>query len=148
MQSVRDSLHSTSVQEIVRRARDQNYVRRLSTQQERRVKDIGGIVVPNAFQIPNEIVDEGWLRELGGAEVKVLVFIIRKTFGFNKIAGDQIPLSQIIQATGLSRQTAVSAVAVLEKCEMIKVIRGQSEDGTKRVNFYRLITRHDYNRKR
>ena len=28
--------------------------------------------MPSAFQVPNEVIDEGWLRELGGAEVKVL----------------------------------------------------------------------------
>ena len=30
------------------------------------------MLVPSAFQVPNEVIDEGWLRELGGAEVKVL----------------------------------------------------------------------------
>ena len=85
MEAVADTLKRTSVAEVVKRARDQSYVQRLSRQQERTTKDLGGILVPSAFQVPNEVVDEGWLRELGGAEVKVLLFIIRKTFGFNKI---------------------------------------------------------------
>ena len=133
--------------ELVQRARDKNYVKRLSYQQEKHVKDIGGILVPSAFQVPNEVIDDGWLKELGGAEVKVLLYIIRKTFGYNKISGDQIPLSQIIQGTGLSRQSALSSIAVLEACALIRVVRGQSADGTKHVNFYKLITRHDYNKK-
>ena len=148
MEKIGKSLQTTSVAQIVKRAREQSYVKRLSTEQERAVKDIGGILVPNAFQVPNEVVDEGWLKELGGAEIKVLLFIIRKTFGFNKIGGDRIPLSQIIAGTGLARQTAVSAIRVLEECPLIRVIRGKSEDGVRKINFYQLITRDDYNRGR
>ncbi len=75
-----------------------------------------------------------------------MIFITRKTFGFNKISGDRIPLSQIIAGTGLSRQTAVSAIQVLEGCRLIRVVRGKSEDGVRKMNFYQLITRTDYNR--
>jgi hypothetical protein len=146
MDKIGKSLQTTSIAQIVKRAREQSYVKHLSVEQERDVKDIGGILVPNAFQVPNEVVDEGWLKELGGAEIKVLIFITRKTFGFNKIGGDRIPLSQIIEGTGLSRQTAVSAIAVLESCRLIRVVRGKSEDGVRRMNFYQLITRSDYNR--
>ena len=146
MEKISKSLQTTSIAEIVKRAREQSYVKRLSAEQERTVKDVGGILVPNAFQVPNEVVDEGWLKELGGAEIKVLLFIIRKTFGFNKIGGDRIPLSQIIAGTGLARQTAVSAIQVLESCSLIRVIRARSEDGVRKINFYQLITRSDYNR--
>lgn len=146
MENVGRSLQNTSIAEIVKRAREQSYVKHLSAEQERVTKDIGGILVPNAFQVPNEVVDEGWLKELGGAEVKVLIFITRKTFGFNKISGDRIPLSQIIEGTGLSRQTAVTSIQVLENCHLIRVVRGRSEDGVRKMNFYQLITRTDYNR--
>lgn len=146
MQKLGESIQGASVAEIVNRARNQSYAKRLSDKQEREVKDIGGILVPNAFQVPNEVVDEGWLKELGGAEIKVLLFIIRKTFGFNKIGGDRIPLSQIIKGTGLARQTAVSAIAVLEECTLIRVARGKTEDGVRTINFFQLITRTDYNR--
>jgi hypothetical protein len=80
MEAVADTLKHTSVTDIVKRAREQSYVRRLTREQVRTTKDLGGILVPSAFQVPNEVIDEGWLRELGGAEVKVLLFIIRKTF--------------------------------------------------------------------
>jgi len=146
MQSVKDTLHKQSVEEIVKRARSQSYRKLISREQEKVSKDIGGILVPNAFQVPNEIIDDGWLRHLGGSEIKVLLFIIRKTFGFNKIGGDEIPLSQIIAGTGLSRQSTINAVAVLETSGLIRVIRGQSPDGTKKINFYRLVTRTDYNK--
>ena len=146
MEKIGTSIKNTSVAELVKRARAQSYEKRLSTEQERNVKDIGGVLVPNAFQVPNEVVDEGWLKELGGAEIKVLIFITRKTFGFNKIGGDRIPLSQIIEATGLSRQATVSAIQVHENCHLIRVVRGTSEDGVRKMNFYQLITRSDYNR--
>jgi hypothetical protein len=146
MQSVKDTLHKQSVEEIVKRARSHAYRKLISREQEKISKDIGGILVPNAFQVPNEIIDDGWLRHLGGSEIKVLLFIIRKTFGFNKIGGDEIPLSQIIAGTGLSRQSAINAVSVLETSGLIRVIRGQSPDGTKKINFYRLVTRTDYNK--
>lgn len=148
MQSLKDTLHKQSVEEIVKRARSQSYRKLISEQQARVSKDIGGILVPNAFQVPNEIIDDGWLRHLGGSEIKVLLFIIRKTFGFNKIAGDEIPLSQIIAGTGLSRQSAITATAVLETSGLIRVIRGKSPDGTKKINFYRLVTRTDYNKRK
>ena len=146
MEQLETTIRNTSVAEVVKRARAQSYEKRLSDAQARTVKDIGGILVPSAFQVPNEIVDEGWLRELGGAEVKVLLYIVRKTFGFNKISGDRIPLSQIIAGTGLSRQSAVTAIQTLEACQLIRVVRGRSADGVRKMNFYQLITRTDYNR--
>ena len=100
------------------------------------------------FQVPNEIIDDGWLCHLSGSDVKVLLFIIRKTFGFNKIGGDEIPLSQIIAGTGLSRQSAINAVSVLEHSGLIRVVRSKSPDGTKKINFYRLVTRSDYNKRK
>jgi hypothetical protein len=146
MEKIGESLQADNIAAIVKRAREQSYVKRLSVGQERASKDIDGILVPSAFQVPKEVVDDGWLRELGGAEIKVLLYIIRKTFGFNKIAGDRIPLSQIIEGTGLARQTAVSAIQTLENIPLIRVIRGKSQDGVRKMNFYQLITRSDYNR--
>jgi len=146
MQVVGDSLQKNSVAELVKRARQASYVKRLSNEQERSSKDLGGILVPSAFQVPNEVVDEGWLKELKGAEFKVLLFLIRKTFGFNKINGDRVPFSQIIAGTGVARQSAIDAVLVLEKCKLIRVIRGRTANGGRSANFYQLITRQDYNR--
>lgn len=147
MNDIKDILKNyqdLSVKERVALARESES--RIDKETLRRTKDIGGILVPSAFQIPNEIVDEGWLAELKGSELKVLIFIIRKTFGFNKISGDKIPLSQITKATGLSRQSAMTAISVLEKVGLIKVIRGKSSDGMRKINFYTLIVRDDYNK--
>ncbi len=130
----------------------------LTPEEERRTKDIGGILVPNAFQVPNEIVDEGHLALLSGTEVKVLLYIIRKTFGYNKVTGDKIPLSQFINGTvkkdgtridwgtGLSRRACIDALKTLEKVQLIRIVRAVSDDGTKKINYYQLITRLDYNK--
>lgn len=148
MEPIEDILQNTSVADLVKRAREQAYTKRIPKDVEKRTKDLGGVLVPSAFQVPNEIVDDGWLGELGGAEVKVLIFIIRKTFGFNKISGDEIPLSQIEKGTKLARQSCVDAGKVLEACNLIKIVRRSKEDGTKLPNFYRLVTRDDYNKNR
>lgn len=148
MEAIEDIVQNTTVADIVKRARERSYAKRIPKEVEKQTKDLGGILVPSAFQVPNEIVDDGWLRSLGGAEIKVLLFIIRKTFGFNKISGDSIPLSQIQQGTNLTRQTCVDAGKVLEECGLIKIVRRSQEDGTKLPNFYRLVTRNDYNRNR
>jgi hypothetical protein len=148
MDAIGDTLQHASITELVKRARGQTYEKRLSKEQEKRTKDIGGLLVPSAFQVPNEVVDEGWLRELNGAEVKILIFIIRKTFGFNKIRGDRIPLSQLVAGTGLSRRAVIDAIKVLEECKLVRVVRGEGANGVKSINFYQLITRFDYNRQR
>ncbi|MCC6457222.1 MAG: replication protein [Caldilineaceae bacterium] len=145
MEKIGETFQNNTIADIVKRARQQSYEKRLTTKQGREVKDIGGILVPSAFQVPNEVVDEGWLKELGGAEIKVLIYITRKTFGFNKISGDRIALSQIIENTGLSRQATVRAIQILETVRLIRVVRGTSEDGVRKMNFYQLITRTDYN---
>jgi DNA-binding transcriptional ArsR family regulator len=74
------------------------------------------------------------------------LYIIRKTFGFNKIRGDKIPFSQITKAIGLSRQSALEAIKVLEGCNLIKVVRGREKDGSRSINYYQLTTRIDYNK--
>src|ERR1044071_790314 len=124
MEAAKDIIQTTTVAAILKRAREHAYARRVSPAVEKQTKGLGGVLVPNAFQVPNEIIDDGWLGELKEAELKVLLFLIRKTFGFNKIAGDQIPFSQIKAGTHLSRQSCMAAVGVLEACQLIEVKRG------------------------
>jgi len=144
MEAIEGILQNTNIADVVKRARERSYAKRLPKDVEKQTKDIRGVLVPNAFQTPNEIVDDGWLGELNGAELKVLIFLIRKTFGFNKIAGDQIPFSQIQAATKLSRQSCMAAVGVLEGSGLIEVKRGRTEDGMRQINLYRLIVREQY----
>ena len=52
-----------------------------------------GFLRPTTTPTPDEIFDV-WLSHLSGAETKVILYIVRRTFGFGKDA-DAISLSQI-----------------------------------------------------
>jgi phage replication O-like protein O len=61
--------------------------------------------VENGYtKIANEILDRLVNTSLLGAEFQVLLFIIRKTYGYNKIV-DRISFTQFEKATGISRPT-------------------------------------------
>ena len=50
-----------------------------------------GFSAPNYTQVPDELFDD-LMTDLSGAELKVLLYIIRRTFGFKKTE-DTISLS-------------------------------------------------------
>ncbi len=103
---------------------------------------------PHYTQIPDVLFDEQ-LPDLSGAELKVLLYIMRRTFGFKKDS-DNISLSQIThgiktkegkqldRGTGLHKSTAVVATnALVEKGYIIKTARASVERGDE-PNNYRL----------
>ena len=57
-------------------------------------------LIPNSTQIPDVILDH-WMAELSGAELKVLLYIARRTYGFGRDS-DHISLNQI--ACGIRRR--------------------------------------------
>lgn len=137
--------------ELLKRARGGDY--RVDSDEQ------GGVIIPNSTQVPNEILDV-WLKDLTGAELKVLLYIIRKTFGYSKEnGGDKIPLSQIMSGTkrsdgtyvdngtGLAKSTALAAIRALEGAGLIQVIRERINKDTNEINYYRLTTRATYNRR-
>lgn len=69
-------------------------------------------------QVPNCILDEK-LKDLKSSELKVLMLICRKTFGYQKLK-DSISLSQLTKHTGLAKNTVIEAVKGLEKKKVIK----------------------------
>jgi hypothetical protein len=83
-----------------------------------------GFSSPNYTMVPDQLFDE-LMHTLSGAELKVLLYIIRRTFGFKK-EYDAISLSQIAggirtrdgrvldRGTGLSKSTVAEAVKTLE----------------------------------
>lgn len=73
---------------------------------------------PNYTQIPNIFIDE-LMPDLGLAEMKVLIFIYRKTFGWHK-KRDRISISQIEQGTKLGKQHICNAVKDLCEKKLIK----------------------------
>jgi len=61
-----------------------------------------GVDAPNYTQAPNIIFDE-WMADMECTEFKVVMAIVRFTFGWHKDR-DRISLSQLEKITGLSRQ--------------------------------------------
>jgi phage replication O-like protein O len=93
------------------------------------------ILPPNYFQCPNDLVDY-WMPLLKEAELKILLIIIRKTFGWHKIK-DRISLSQMEMISGLTRSNVCKAITeLINKGIILKEIEGVL--GTEKV-YYSLI---------
>jgi len=99
-----------------------------------------GFQAPSYTQVPDEAFDVLMAR-LSPAEFKVMMYIIRRTFGFKKSA-DAISLSQIVSGvctksgkrldmgTGLSRQGVVNAlVGLVQKNVVLSQQRQSAERG-------------------
>ena len=95
---------------------------------------INGFYAPNTTPVPDEIFDK-LLAVLSGAELKVLLYICRRTFGFKK-ESDSISLSQMVNGikkkngevldngTGLGKASVLRALKSLE--EMGAIFRNQN----------------------
>jgi phage replication O-like protein O len=107
-----------------------------------------GFQFPNTTQIPNDVFDT-LMPSLSGGELKVLLYICRRTFGFRKDS-DRISLSQIAHGittkagrvldhgTGLCKRHVINALKSLEKKNIITVTRIVDETGLYEVNTYSL----------
>ena len=86
---------------------------------------------PRFTQIPDQLFDE-LLHRLSGAELKVLLYIVRRTFSFKK-QSDDISLAQLVKGirtkegkildrgTGLGKSSVVRALNSLEKKNIILI---------------------------
>jgi hypothetical protein len=107
-----------------------------------------GFQFPTTTPVPDEVFDV-LMPQLSGAELKVLLYICRRTFGFKK-ASDSISLHQIAQGittrdgrvldggTGLCKRHVQRALKLLEKKNIIQVTRKVDETGLYEVNTYSL----------
>jgi len=99
-----------------------------------------GFRSPNYTMVPDELFDEV-MADLSGAELKVLLYIIRRTYGFKK-QSDDISLNQICHGittrgghvldhgTGLSRSTVKVALhTLLARNIIIAAHRASSQHG-------------------
>ena len=96
-----------------------------------------GFSKPTFTQVPDEVFDE-LMPRLSGSEFKVLMYIVRRTFGFKKDS-DTISLTQMTdgiktrdgrqldRGCGLARSTAVTALTGLIEKGIISAARNQSE---------------------
>jgi len=103
---------------------------------------------PNFTQVPDAVFDL-LLPDLTGAELKVLLYIIRRTFGFKREA-DNISLSQMLngihrrdgtvldRGVGLSKKSLLQALRDLEGMNLILRERRSSEQAGNQPTNYRL----------
>ncbi len=77
-----------------------------------------GFLPPNYTQTPNDLFDR-LLPLLKESELKVLLAIMRKTFGWHKIR-DAISITQLMKMTGLARETVIDASKSLQLNGLIK----------------------------
>jgi phage replication O-like protein O len=101
-------------------------------------KHFKGYAKPNYTPVPDELFDEQ-LPDLSGAELKVLLYIIRRTFGFKK-ESDNISLNQLLhgitttegivldRGTGLTKKTLLETIKSLVEKKLIIAQRRRSEE--------------------
>lgn len=81
----------------------------------------------NYTRIVNKVIDELVNTPLLGAEYAICLFVIRKTYGFNK-KEDQISLSQFEKGTGRSRPTVMKALKNLKLVNILQLVKvGESK---------------------
>lgn len=107
-----------------------------------------GFQSPRYTMVPDELFDE-LLASLSGAELKVLLYIIRRTFGFKRDA-DAISLSQMLsgittkdgrvldRGSGLSKPTLLSVLRSLLAKNIIETERRRSAVRGDEPTVYRL----------
>lgn len=91
--------------------------------------------------IANEILDALIKYSPGGSQAQVFLVVIRKTYGFHK-KEDLISISQLSEATKLSKRAVIYAIQNLEAKKMITVNRS-SEDGKKTINSISIQKDHE-----
>ena len=86
-----------------------------------------GFESPNYTQVPDELFDE-LLSELSGAELKVTLYIIRRTFGFKK-QSDNISISQMLRGITTRDGRQLDRGVGLSKSTLLQAVRGCADKG-------------------
>lgn len=63
--------------------------------------------ISNAFMLPNDLVDNGYMALMKGPALACYIAITRKTRGWNK-SSDSISVSQLVEATGYNKDSVLS----------------------------------------
>ena len=80
-------------------------------------------------KIVNELMDALIKYRIPGEQMQCLLFIIRKTYGWNK-KEDDISLSQFVDATGINKPCVVRAINGLKEKKIIAVIKKDNRTTT------------------
>jgi Bacteriophage replication protein O len=89
------------------------------------------ILIPNTCQVPNVLLDEVIPRLPAGA-VRVLLAIVRFTYGWQKPEGDRISYGQLSNTTGMSRRQVIKGVKALGN--LINVAQGAKGRGANKYS--------------
>jgi hypothetical protein len=107
-----------------------------------------GFTYPTTTPVPDLLFDHV-MQELNEGELKVLLYIIRRTFGFKK-QSDDISLAQMVEGivtkegkvldrgTGLSKKTIMAALRSLKDKNLIEATRNRDEEKGNLPTSYRL----------
>jgi hypothetical protein len=116
------------------------------------MSDFQGFDSPNTIPVPQQFFDE-LMPDLSLGETRVLLYIIRRTYGWGKRV-DSISLSQLCngitrrrgdpldRGTGLNKETVLIAVRSLLAKNMIEVSRQETDRGHE-ANIYSLKLRSE-----
>jgi phage replication O-like protein O len=73
-------------------------------------------------QIANDILDKLVASALNGTELAVCLFIIRKTYGWNKLE-DEISITQFLKSIPVTRPSLCKALNTLQLVKIIKLVK-------------------------
>src|SRR5680860_1472854 len=112
-----------------------------------------GFASPNYTQVPDELFDT-LMTQLSDCELRVLLYIIRRTFGFKRDS-DSISLSQMVSGiktrdgqildsgTGLAKSTVARGLKSLREKGVIVATRNSSATRGDQPTTYRLRFKAD-----
>lgn len=79
-------------------------------------------------RIKNEILEALCCAKLNGTELAVALFVLRKTYGYNK-KSDRIPLSQFMAGVSVSKRSIINALEVLKVVQILTLVQKGAPDG-------------------
>jgi hypothetical protein len=115
---------------------------------DQKVPQFQGFYTPNSTAVPDNFFDE-LLADLSGAEVKVVCYVMRRTFGFKR-QSDEISIRQMLYGivkkdgtrldcgTGLSKLTLLRALRSLKERRVLLTVRNSSVEHGDEATSYRL----------
>lgn len=77
--------------------------------------------IPNSFQLPNALIDDGVMAEMKGAALAIYILIVRKTRGWQKET-DAISISQFMKFTGYGKDAVISGAEKLVSLGLVSRI--------------------------
>ena len=81
--------------------------------------------ISNAFMMPNDLIDKGYMAKMKGAALPCYLFIVRKTRGWSK-SSDNISTSQLVEATGYKKDAVLTGVDLLIEMGIVKKVSFQN----------------------